>query len=92
LVKAIVNYTVIYSKEAARDIPKLKTVKLDNKAKALCESLSQNPIPLFSKKLAGNLMGKYSIRINLQHRLVYEILEDIKVVKILRMWSHYGDN
>ncbi|MES2214733.1 MAG: type II toxin-antitoxin system mRNA interferase toxin, RelE/StbE family [Pseudomonadota bacterium] len=86
------NYTILYSEAAIRDIPKLKSAKLDGKTKALCESLSQNPIPSFSKQLVGSLRGKYSIRINLKHRLVYEILEDIKVVKILRLWSHYDDN
>ena len=82
-------YTIHYTKRAAKDIQLLKTAKLGDKAIKLCESLVINPIPLNSKPLVGNLEGQRSIRINLQHRIVYEVLEEEKVVKILRMWGHY---
>ena len=84
-----IAYTIQYIKRAARDIQLLKTAKLGDKAIKLCESLVINPIPLNSKPLVGNLEGQRSIRINLQHRIVYEVLEEEKVVKILRMWGHY---
>jgi len=85
-------YTILYTKRSIKDIQNLKAAKLDYKARTLCDSLAINPIPSYSKHLVGNLQGKRSIRINLQHRLVYEILEEKKIVKILSMWSHYGDN
>ena len=82
-------YTVYYTKRAIKDVPSLKAAKLADKAKELCKSLAVNPMPSYSKQLSGDLKGKHSIRINLQHRLVYEILEEEKIVKILSMWSHY---
>lgn len=86
------DYEIVYSKAAAKDIPKLKAANLADKAKDLCESLANNPRPLFSKKLCGDLSGRYSIRINLQHRLVYKIIETKKIVKVVSMWGHYDDN
>ncbi len=83
------TYTLEYTKRSAKDIQKLKAAKLGNKAIKLCEALSINPIPLNSKELSRDLVGKRSIRINLQHRLVYEIFEEEKIIKILSMWSHY---
>lgn len=85
-------YEIIYSKAAAKDIPRLKAANLADKTKALCESLANNPQPIFSKKLYGNLSDRYSIRINLKHRLVYKIIEEKKIVKIVSMWGHYDDN
>ena len=82
-------YTLIYTKKAIKDIQSLKAAKLADKVKDLCQSLAFNPMPLYSKQLSGDLKGKRSIRINLQHRLVYEILESEKIIKILSMWSHY---
>lgn len=82
-------YTLQYTKRSAKDIQKLKATKLGDKAVKLCNALSINPIPLNSKELSRDLVGKRSIRINLQHRLVYEVLEEKKIVKILRMWGHY---
>lgn len=82
-------YTLIYSKEAVSDSYKLKTVKLATKVEKLCKDLAHNSKPIYSKKLSGDLFGKRSIRINLQHRLIYEILEEQKIVKILKMWGHY---
>lgn len=85
------SYNIIYTKEALKDIPKLKSAHLDNKAKMLIEVIKENPFqtPPTYEKLLGNLDGMYSRRINIQHRLVYQVLEDTKTVKIASMWSHY---
>ncbi|MEN4053271.1 Txe/YoeB family addiction module toxin [Sulfurimonas sp. NWX79] len=89
----MVKYKILYSKLALKDAKKLTNVNLDKKAKELIEILKsdpfQNPPPY--KKLVGNLTGAYSRRINIQHRLVYEVRENDKTVRILRMWSHYGE-
>lgn len=84
-------YEIYYTKKAANDIPKLKAAKLNEKAKALIEILRQNPYqtPPPYEKLQGNLQGAYSRRINIKHRLVYEICEEEKAVKILSIWTHY---
>ena len=84
-------YTVLYSKQATKDIKKLQQSNLDKKAKNLVEIIRlnpyQNPPPL--EKLVGDMQGYLSRRINIQHRLVYKILESEKIVKIYRMWTHY---
>ena len=87
----MVNYKVVYTKNAAKDISNLKVANLSNKAQNLIELIKENPFqnPPPYEKLLGNLTGLYSRRINIQHRLVYEVLEDIKTVKIISMWSHY---
>lgn len=87
----MVNYKVVYTKNAAKDISNLKAANLANKAQNLIELIKENPFqnPPPYEKLLGNLNGLYSRRINIQHRLVYEVLEDIKTVKIISMWSHY---
>ena len=84
-------YTVIYTKTAAKHIALLKSANLDKRAKKLVDLVTENPFqnPPPYEKLLGNLSGLYSRRINIQHRLVYEVLEDIKTVKIISMWSHY---
>ncbi len=84
-------YNIVYTKKAAGDIPRLKAAKLDKKAKALIELLRENPYqtPPPYEKLVGNLKGAYSRRINIQHRLVYEVVEDAQTVKILSLWTHY---
>ena len=84
-------YKIIYTKKAAADIPLLKAAKLDGKAKALIELIKLNPYqtPPSYEKLRGDLDGALSRRINIQHRLVYEVLEEINSVKIISMWSHY---
>ena len=89
----MVNYKVVYTKNAAKDISKLKAANLANKAQNLVELIKENPFqnPPPYEKLLGNLSGLYSRRINIQHRLIYEVLEDIKTVKIISMWSHYGN-
>ena len=87
----MVNYKVVYTKNAAKDISNLRAANLANKAQNLIELIKENPFqnPPPYEKLLGNLSGLYSRRINIQHRLVYEVLEDIKTVKIISMWSHY---
>lgn len=84
-------YTIVYTKKAAADIPKLKAAKLDSKAKALIEVIRKNPYqtPPPYEKLVGGLQGAYSRRINVKHRLVYEVLEAAQTVKIISLWTHY---
>ena len=91
-------FLIKYEKQAVKDIKNLKGAKLDGKAKVLIEILRQNPLEPPCEELVGNLAGLYSRRINIQHRLVYEIfneevtVNDIKyegTVKIIRMWIHY---
>lgn len=85
------NWTVVYSKQAQQDAKKLAAAGLRAKAENLLRILSndpyQNPPPF--EKLVGDLEGAYSRRINFQHRLVYEIFTSERVVRILRMWTHY---
>jgi len=83
------TYTVLYTKKAIEDIQNLKAAKLASKAECLCKTLVIDPKPFNSKQLSGDLKGKRSIRINLQHRLVYEIVQKERVIKILSMWGHY---
>ena len=80
-------YTIVYTKKAAADIPKLKAAKLDKKAKALIEIVKNNPYqtPPPYEKLLGILQGAYSRRINIKHRLVYEVYEEEETVKIISL-------
>ena len=84
-------YTIKYTKAAVKDIPKLKAAHLDSKVKLLIDLIRENPYqtPPSYEKLIGNLQGLFSRRINLQHRLVYEVYENEKVIKIISMWTHY---
>jgi Txe/YoeB family toxin of toxin-antitoxin system len=84
-------WRVVYTKQAQKDAKKLSAAGLRPKAEKLIEILHENPYtthPPF-EKLLGDLSGAFSRRINIQHRLVYQILDDRKVVKIIRMWTHY---
>ena len=78
-------------KLSVKDIPKLKAAHLDNKAKALIEVIRVNPYqsPPSYEKLVGDMQGLYSRRINVQHRLVYEVLEEMNTIKIVSLWTHY---
>lgn len=89
----MVEYKILYSKLAQKDAKNLSSANLDKKAKALIELLKKNPFqnPPPYEKLVGNLNGSYSRRINIKHRIVYEVRENDKVVRISRMWSHYGE-
>jgi toxin YoeB len=87
----VVKWELVYTKQAQKDSKKLKSAGLKSKAEALLQILQENPFqtPPPFEKLVGDLEGAYSRRINIQHRLVYQILSDVKVVKIIRMWTHY---
>jgi Txe/YoeB family toxin of toxin-antitoxin system len=80
-----------YTSQARKDAKKLAAYELKSKAQELLEILSQNPFqnPPPYEKLVGDLAGAYSRRINIQHRLVYQVLEPEEVVKVLGMWTHY---
>jgi len=84
-------YTLYYTKKAVSDISKLKSASLHKKATALIELIQETPYqnPPSYEKLQGDLQGAYSRRINIKHRLVYEVLEDEKAIKVLSLWSHY---
>ena len=82
---------VVYTPQAAKDAKKLSRSGLKPKAEALLEILERDPFqsPPRFEKLVGDLAGAYSRRINIHHRLVYQVLTREKVVKVLRMWTHY---
>jgi toxin YoeB len=86
-----VNWQLVYTKQAQKDAQKLAAAGLKDKAKALLAVVQDNPFqtPPPYEKLIGDLAGAYSRRINIQHRLVYQVLQDEQVVKVLRLWSHY---
>ena len=84
-------WRVVFTKQAQKDARKLAAGGLRSKAEKLLELLRKNPYktPPTYEKLFGDLSGAYSRRINIQHRLVYQILDNEKVVKVIRMWTHY---
>jgi Txe/YoeB family toxin of toxin-antitoxin system len=86
-----VSWQLVYTKQAQKDAKKLSASGLRKKAEDLLKILEANPFqtPPPVEKLVGDLAGAYSRRINLQHRLVYQILSDIKTVKVIRLWTHY---
>ena len=85
------SWKLVYTKQAQRDARNLANAGLKQKAKLLLDILAENPFqnPPPYEKLVGNLAGAYSRRINIKHRLVYQVLEEIGTVKVLRMWTHY---
>ena len=85
------KWRVVFTKQAQKDAKKLAAAGLRSKAERLLNILRENPYqtPPPFEKLIGDLAGAYSRRINIQHRLVYEILDKGKVVKVIRMWTHY---
>ncbi len=85
------NWTLVYTSQANKDAKKVSRSNLNLQAERLLAILENNPYqtPPPYEKLIGDLTGAYSRRINIQHRLVYQILDDIKTVKIIRMWTHY---
>jgi toxin YoeB len=87
----VVTWNLAYSKYAIKDAKKLSAAGLKGKAQALLDILGVDPLqnPPSYEKLVGDLKGAYSRRINIQHRLVYEIIRKEKIVRILRMWTHY---
>ncbi len=84
-------YTLLYSKQAKKDARKLKASGLKQKAGEILPILRRNPFenPPRFEKLVGDLQGAYSRRLNIQHRIVYQVREKDRYVRILRMWSHY---
>lgn len=84
-------WTLLFTREAQKDAKKLKQAGLKEKTQGLLDIISKNPFQTTPpyEKLLGDLLGAYSRRINIQHRLVYQVLKDQKVVKIIRMWTHY---
>jgi len=87
----MVEWKIVYTRQAQRDARKIAAAGLRPKAEKLLDILSRNPYqtPPTFEKLVGDLSGAYSRRINIQHRLVYQILEEERTVKVIRMWTHY---
>jgi len=87
----VVSWRLVYTRQAQRDAKKLAASGLRSKAEALLDILARDPFedPPPFEKLVGDLAGAYSRRINIHHRLVYQVLPEIKTVKVIRMWTHY---
>jgi toxin YoeB len=87
----VVSWDLVYTKQAQKDAKKLTSSNLRDKAQTLLDIIQTNPFqnPPPYEKLVGDLEGAYSRRINIQHRLVYEVIESQNTIKILRMWTHY---
>ena len=85
------SWRLVYTKQAQKDAEKLTAAGLKPKAQTLLEILAQNPYqtPPPFEKLVGDLAGAYSRRITIQHRLVYQVLDEAETVKVLRMWTHH---
>ena len=87
----MVSWRLVFAKQAQKDAKKIVHSGLKPQAERLLEILKEDPFknPPPYEKLVGDLSGAYSRRINIQHRLVYQVLEDIKTIKVIRMWTHY---
>ena len=87
----MVNWKLVYTKQAQKDAEKLNSAGLKSKALEILKMLENDPfqMPPPFEKLVGDLSGAFSRRINIQHRIVYQVFQDKKVVKIIRMWTHY---
>jgi toxin YoeB len=87
----MVKWRIVYTRQAQKDAKKIAAAGLRQKAERLLEILSKDPFqtPPPFEKLIGDLSGAYSRRINIQHRLVYQVLEEIRTVKVIRVWTHY---
>lgn len=85
------TWQLVFTKQAQKDAQKLAASGLKDKAKSLLDVVRENPFqnPPPYEKLVGDLAGAYSRRINIQHRLVYQVLQEEQVVKVLRLWTHY---
>ena len=85
------SWRVLFTKQARKDAKKLSASNLRPKAEQLLEIKRENPFqtPPPYEKLVGDLSGAYSRRINIQHRLVYQVIEEQRIVKVIRMWTHY---
>jgi len=91
LVAAVAAWRVVFTKQAQKDARKLAAAGLRPRAEKLLQLPAANPFgqPPSFEKLVGDLVGAYSRRITIQHRLVYQVLEKERIVKVLRMWTHY---
>jgi len=87
----MVKWRIVYTGQAQKDAKKIATAGLRQKTEKLLEILSENPFqtPPPFEKLIGDLSGAYSRRVNIQHRLIYQVLEERRTVKVIRMWTHY---
>ncbi|GAA4096078.1 Txe/YoeB family addiction module toxin [Zhongshania borealis] len=87
----MVSWTLYFTKQAQKDARKLASSGLKDKAQELLKIVQRNPYqnPPPFEKLIGDLAGAYSRRVNIQHRLVYQVLEEEKAIKVLRLWTHY---
>ena len=87
------NYKLVYTKQAQKDAKKLSRSQLKTKALELLEILQDDPFkrPPEYEALVGDLQGAFTRRINIQHRMVYQVYEEEKVVKVIRLWTHYGE-
>jgi Txe/YoeB family toxin of toxin-antitoxin system len=87
-----VSWWVLYTRQAQKDAKRLAAAGLKEKAQGLLRLLEEDPFqsPPPYEKLVGDLSGAFSRRLNIHHRLVYQVLEEEHVVKVLRMWTHYG--
>jgi len=87
----MVGWQLVFTRQAQKDAKKIKHLGLKPQAERLLAIIKENPFknPPPYEKLVGDLSGTYSRRINIQHRLLYEVLEDIKTIKVIRMWTHY---
>lgn len=87
----MVSWRLVFTKQAQKDAKKIAHSGLQPQTERLLEIIKENPFknPPPYEKLVGDLSGAYSRRINIQHRLIYEVLDDIKTIKIIRMWTHY---
>lgn len=85
------KWQLVFAKQAQKDAEKLSAAGLKNKARELLQIIEANPYqnPPPYEKLVGDLSGAYSRRINIQHRLVYQVLSEEKIIKVLRLWTHY---
>jgi toxin YoeB len=90
----MVNYTLVYAKQAQKDAKKISRSNLKQNATDLLNILKGDPFrkPPEYEALVGDLQGAYSRRINIQQRIVYQVLKEEKVVKVIRMWTHYGES
>lgn len=87
----MVGWQLVFTRQAQKDAKKITHSGLKPQAERLLAIIKENPFknPPPYAKLVGDLSGTYSRRINIQHRLLYEVLEDIKTIKVIRMWTHY---
>ena len=85
------SWSIVYTRQAQKDARKIASSNLKSQAQRLLDIIARNPFqnPPPYEKLVGDLAGAYSRRINIQHRLVYQVIEDERTVKVLRMWTHY---